>query len=121
MYKGAAILGGLKSGMTMPAPVLLALHDAHNCVLYHLPYTANMTCAVCNYGDIRLVGGSYNNEGTVEVCVNNTWGTVCSDKWGDEDASVVCAQLGYSSTGEKRQQHFGKFRDATSLTCTPCK
>ena len=64
-------------------------------------YTAIVACVVCNYGDIRLVGRSYDNEGRVELCVNDTWGIVSGNRWDDEDASVVCAQLGYSSTGEK--------------------
>ena len=55
----------------------------------------------CSFDDIRLVGGPSEYEGRVELCVNGTWGTVCDDGWGDDDASVVCAQFGYSSTGEK--------------------
>ena len=53
----------------------------------------------CVDGDIQLVGGSNLYEGRVEVCVNNSWGTVCDDNWDSNDALVTCRQLGYSTTG----------------------
>ena len=46
------------------------------------------------------MGGSNALEGRVEVCVNGVWGTVCSDLWGSEEASVACGQLGFSRTGK---------------------
>lgn len=45
------------------------------------------------------MGGANFLEGRVEVCINGTWGTVCDDLWGAEEASVACGQLGFSPAG----------------------
>lgn len=34
--------------------------------------------------------------GRVEICVEHSWTTVCDAYWSNEDASVLCRQLGFS-------------------------
>ena len=45
---------------------------------------------------IHLQGGTYTNQGRVEVYCNGQWGTICNDEFGSTDALVLCKQLGYN-------------------------
>ena len=47
-------------------------------------------------GDIRLTGGTYSNEGLLEVYCNGEWGTVCNHTFSYIEARVACRQLGYN-------------------------
>ena len=54
---------------------------------------------VCANGDLRLAGSTVAGQGRVEICINETWGTICDDSWGTPDASVACQVLGFSRFG----------------------
>ena len=53
----------------------------------------------CCDGTVRLAGGSLSNEGRVEICQSGEWKTVCDNNWSDNEARVVCRQLGYITQG----------------------
>ena len=54
----------------------------------------------CTQGDIRLQGGSTRNQGRVEICHLNVWGTVCNVLFDISNAQVACRQLGYPASGK---------------------
>ena len=49
----------------------------------------------CTNGDVRLVNGA-TGRGRVEICSENSWGTICNDDWDESEAVVVCRQLNFN-------------------------
>ena len=73
--------------------------------------------APCTTGQVRLAGGNIPNEGRVEICIGNAWGTVCDDNWDSNDATVVCRQLGYSTQGQIYLSHIEASLLGHQTTC----
>lgn len=66
----------------------------------------------CSEGEVRLVNGNFTC-GRVEVCINGTWGTVCSNNFDLTDSQVVCQQLEAGSG--KSQQDDGCMHSVSGL------
>ena len=72
---------------------------------------------------LRLVGGSTDYEGRVEILHDGEWGTVCDDGWDIDDANVVCQQLFGVDASEALQGYehsFGRGSDPDRMDDVQC-
>ena len=73
---------------------------------------------------LALVNGNAPSEGRLLVLINGTFGTVCDDYFGFEEAQVACRQLNYASAvGVASFGEFGAGEDSEPIylddvTCT---
>ena len=56
-------------------------------------------------GTMRLVGGTSDREGRLEVYHDGVWGTVCDDVFNNVAARVACNSLGFGSATDISFQH----------------
>ena len=44
------------------------------------------------------------SQGRVEICINGVYGTICANSdqgWGNEEAAVICNELGFTNLGTR--------------------
>ncbi len=72
--------------------------DIYTRLVYVVSFPLFSTAAdfTCTDGQIRLADGDGENQGRVEICFDNQYGTICDYQWDNSDAAVVCGQLGFS-------------------------
>ena len=52
------------------------------------------------------MNGTTPYEGRVEICYDGVWGSVCDSSWNDQDAAIVCLQLGFQGTSKFTHNNF---------------
>ncbi|XP_046542990.1 deleted in malignant brain tumors 1 protein-like isoform X1 [Haliotis rubra] len=83
---------------------------------------AGVVCQAATTVTVRLVNGTSTSNGRVEVFYNNTWGTVCDDRFGNREAQVVCHMLGLERLGSMAigNAYFGQGSGAVLLDNVRC-
>jgi hypothetical protein len=79
----------------------LGLQYVQVCELGHWLTNSLHTGESCD-GDrrVRLVGGPNEFEGRVEVCVDGVWARWCAEGIVENEAVVICRQLGHTNGGK---------------------
>lgn len=71
----------------------------------------------CRNGEIRYleVGSLTGVRGTLQICYNNRFGTLCSDGWDLNEAVVACGQGGKHSKCQQTLRYYVKLSSTQDL------
>ena len=67
---------------------------------------------------LRLTGSvrRRNHEGTVEVYINGTWGSICDNGFTKNTSNVICRMLGYPGAGKAHAKaRFGRLNESQTI------
>ena len=68
----------------------------------------------CDDGDLRLIGGLVDSEGTVEICQSGGWSSLCPRNWGYQDKLMVCNKLQLPTDGKTNHLQHDSFTNYTN-------
>ena len=71
----------------------------------NVPFTDGVEPSDCEDGDVRLTG-VLPNQGRVEICRGDIWGSVCNYYFSAYDADTICRMLGYYNQGTKFDRNY---------------
>ncbi|XP_041372788.1 deleted in malignant brain tumors 1 protein-like [Gigantopelta aegis] len=88
------------------------------CLLVVLP----LKTAATYWSPVRLVNGTTNYQGRVEIYHEGQWGSICDDDFDTKDAQVVCRSLGFFSPHVRAYSsaYFGQGKDPIWLDNVNC-
>ncbi|KAM9703287.1 scavenger receptor cysteine-rich domain-containing protein DMBT1-like isoform 1-T2 [Menidia menidia] len=92
------------------------------CKIQEIKESCPDAVVVCeNNKPTRLVNGTNQCSGRVEVFYEGQWGTVCDDRWGLQEAAVVCRELNCGNAlTVKYKAFFGRGHDQVWLDDIDC-
>ncbi|VDH99035.1 Hypothetical predicted protein [Mytilus galloprovincialis] len=72
---------------------------------------------------VKLVGGTDQSNGRVEIFNDGKWGTICDDGFNVPDAAVICNMLGFNNSNPKlmHASHFGYGSGEILLRYVECR
>ncbi|XP_069075234.1 uncharacterized protein [Pleurodeles waltl] len=83
-------------------------------------FFANFSSLKSTSESIRLVGGRNLLEGLVEIKHRGIWGGICLKHWEQEEAQVVCRQLGYAGSAIATRRISRNSDDRVSVSYVKC-
>ncbi|XP_062608301.1 deleted in malignant brain tumors 1 protein-like [Saccostrea cucullata] len=79
---------------------------------------AGVVCYETGNESVRIVNGSSEYEGRVEVLINEQWRSICNKGWDKNDADVTCKSIGYSGGLPVSHSVFGEGPDSVWMLST---
>lgn len=93
------IRGGVKGTRERDSNTLGAGRGVHTVTRKYSHFRYFWCAVLCAENSLQLVGGTIASEGRIEACINETWGTICDNRWTTTDANIACRELGFVDRG----------------------